>query len=59
MYIRFAFLAALLVAVLVFHASGTTLVVMRVARYVLIVLLVLGAGLIRRRRASRMPGSGD
>ncbi len=50
MYIRFAFLIVLLVAVLVLHARGSTLMVLRVARIALIALLVLGGGALARRR---------
>lgn len=50
MYIRLGFVAALVVAVLVLHAHGSTLVVLRVARIALIALLVLGGGALMRRR---------
>jgi len=40
----------LLVVTFVFHVSGTTLVELRIARLVLLVALVVGFGLIVRRR---------
>ena len=49
LYIRLAFLAALLVAVFVLHAHGSTLVTLRVARIALIALLLLGGGALARR----------
>jgi hypothetical protein len=58
MYIRIAFLIVLLVAVLVLHASGKTLVVIRVARYALVGLLVVGGGLLARRRGRESIGRG-
>lgn len=48
MYIRLALLVLALVAVSVFHASGNTLLLLRAARIVLVVLIVLGAGMTRR-----------
>lgn len=58
MYIRLAFVIVLLVAVLVLHASGTTLVVLRVARIALVALLVLGGGALARRRGRESIGRG-
>ena len=49
-YLRIASLAALLVAVFVLHASGSTLVLLHVVRIALIGALVLSAGWARRRR---------
>jgi len=51
--IRLGLLAALLVAAFVFHASGETLVIVRVVRYALIALIVVGATMLRRRRERR------
>ena len=51
LYIRLAFLVVLLLAVLVLHAHGSTLVVLRVARIALIALLLLGGGALARRRS--------
>lgn len=48
--IRLGFLGVLLVVTFVFHVSGTTLVELRIARLVLLVALVVGFGLISRRR---------
>ena len=48
--IRFGFLGVLLVVTFVFHVSGTALVELRIARLVLLVALVVGFGLISRRR---------
>ncbi len=50
MLIRFGFLGVLLVVTFVFHVSGTALVELRIARLVLLVALVVGFGLISRRR---------
>ncbi len=50
LYVRLALLAVVLVAALAFHASGQTLVLVRVARYAVIAVLVLGAGAFQRRR---------
>ena len=48
--IRLGFLGVLLVVTFVFHVSGTALVELRIARLVLLVALVVGFGLISRRR---------
>jgi hypothetical protein len=50
MYIRIAFLVALLVAVFVLHASGSTLQVLRIARIAVVAALVLGGAALARRR---------
>jgi hypothetical protein len=50
LYIRLAFLVLILVAVLVLHARGSTLVLLRVSRIALIALLLLGGGALARRR---------
>ena len=47
MYLRVALLAAVLVAVLVFHAHGSTLAVFQVVRIALLVLILLA---VARRR---------
>lgn len=58
MLIRFGLLGVLLVVTFVFHASGTALVDLRIARLVLLVALVVGFGLItRRRRRDEAEGS--
>ena len=49
-YIRLASLVAVLVAAFAFHASGSTLAVVRIARIALVAVLVVGAGLIAQRR---------
>ena len=59
MLIRFGLLGVLLVATLVFHVSGTTLVELRIARLVLLVALVAGFGLVSRRRRGRGPAEGS
>jgi hypothetical protein len=48
--VRFGLLGVLLVVAFVFHVSGTALVELRIARLVLLVALVVGFGLISRRR---------
>jgi len=48
--LRIASLVALLVAAFVLHASGSTLVLLHVARIALIGALLLSAGWARRRR---------
>ena len=53
LYLRIASLVALLVAVFVLHASGSTLVLLHVVRIALIGALVLSAGWARRRRLGR------
>ena len=45
--VRVAFLVPVLVAAFVFHVSGSTLVVMRIARSVLVALLLLGVARIK------------
>jgi hypothetical protein len=50
MYLRLAFLMVILIAAFAFHASGSTLVIMRVARIVLVAVVLAGMGLLRRRR---------
>jgi hypothetical protein len=52
LYIYIGTLVVLLVAVLVLHASGTELAVIRVARVVVIVA-ILGVGAVLRRRSAR------
>ncbi len=47
---RVALLAVLLLAVFVFHAHGSTLRVLQVVRFVLLVALVASALVVRRRR---------
>ncbi len=49
LYVRLAFLAIVLIAAVGFHARGSTLVDLRVAGIV-VVVLVLGAGWVARRR---------
>jgi hypothetical protein len=49
LYVRLAFLAIVLIAGVGFHARGSTLVDLRVVGLV-VVLLVLGAGWVARRR---------
>jgi hypothetical protein len=49
-HLRIASLVALLVAVFVLHASGSTLVLLHVVRIALIGALALTAGWARRRR---------
>jgi hypothetical protein len=53
-YVRLAFLVVALVAVLAFHVSGTTLVIFRVVKWVLVaaVLIVLARIRARRQRGS-------
>jgi hypothetical protein len=51
MLVRLAFLVPLLVAVFLLHVSGTALVVIRIARIVVIGLVVVIAGGLRARRA--------
>jgi hypothetical protein len=53
MYLRVALLAAALIAAFVLHASGETLVIMRIARWVLLAALIVGAGALSRRREQR------
>lgn len=48
--IRVGFLGVLLVVTYLFHVSGTALVEVRIARLVLLAVLVGGFGLIARRR---------
>ncbi len=48
-YIRLVFLGLVLIAAFVFHARGSTLVDLRVVGIV-VVLLVVGAGWVTRRR---------
>ncbi len=48
--VRLVFLVVFLVAVLAFHASGSTLVFLRVARLVLVVAIIGGLGMWRRSR---------
>jgi len=48
--IRLALLAVLLIATFAFHASGTTLAELRIARFVLVIAVVAGFGFISRRR---------
>jgi hypothetical protein len=50
MLIRFGLVGVLLVVAVVFHVSGTALVDLRIARLVLLVGLVVGFGVISRRR---------
>ena len=50
LYLRLASLVALLVAVFVLHASGSTLVLLHVVRIALIGALLFSAGWARRRR---------
>ncbi len=47
---RIALLGVFLLAVFVFHAHGTTLRVLQVVRFVLLVALVASAWVVRRRR---------
>ncbi len=48
--IRVAALAVLLLATFIFHVSGTTLVELKIARVVILIALVVGAGWYSRRR---------
>ncbi len=50
MYLRLAFLVPLLVAVFLFHVSGTALVAIRIARIVVVALVLLIASRFRARR---------
>jgi uncharacterized membrane protein len=50
MYVRLAFLIPLAVAVFVLHLSGTALIELRVARIVVVALLLFGFAWFRRRR---------
>jgi Flp pilus assembly protein TadB len=50
MYLRIALVAAALIAVLVFHAHGSTLAVFQIARVALLLMLVLAVGRGRNRR---------
>ncbi|MCL2419342.1 MAG: hypothetical protein FWD04_08620 [Conexibacteraceae bacterium] len=59
MLIRLGFLGVLLVVTFVFHVSGTTLVELRIARLVLLVALVVGFGLVSRRRRGRERAAGE
>lgn len=52
MYLRLAFLVPLLVAVFLFHVSGTALVAIRIARIVVVALVLLIASRFRARRRS-------
>ncbi len=47
---RIGLLAVLLLAVFVFHAHGSTLRVLQVVRFVLLVALVASAWVVRRHR---------
>ena len=59
MYIRLAFLVPVLIAAFVFHISGSTLVIVRIARIALVAVLVLAAGwLARRRQREEATGAG-
>lgn len=49
LWLRLALLLPVLAAVLVFHASGTTLVYLRAARLVVLVMVVGAAGSLGRR----------
>ena len=51
--IRFASLWVIIVAVLAFHARGSSLELLRVGRIVVVAVVVLGAGLVARRRGPR------
>jgi hypothetical protein len=51
MYLRLAFLVPLLVAVFLFHVSGTALVAIRIARIVVVALVLLVASRFRARRS--------
>ena len=53
MLVRVALLVATLVAVLVLHANGTELVVLKVARIALVVAVLGAAGAGRARRERR------
>ena len=48
--IRVAALAVLLLATFIFHVSGTALVELKIARVVILIALVVGAGWYSRRR---------
>jgi hypothetical protein len=50
-YAYVATLVALLVAVFVLHVSGTTLVIVRVARIILVVAIIAVGAMLRRRNA--------
>ena len=49
LYARIALLAVFLLAVFVFHAHGTTLHVLQVLRFAVLIALVASALVIRRR----------
>lgn len=49
-YLRLALLVPLLLAVFLLHLSGTDLVILRVARIVIVVLVLLVGGQLRARR---------
>jgi hypothetical protein len=53
MYVRLAFLGALLAATFVFHVSGSTLLELRIARIVLVALFVVASARITHRRHTR------
>jgi hypothetical protein len=50
LYARLALLAVFLIAVFVFHAHGTTLHVLQVLRFAVLIALIASAVVIRRRR---------
>jgi hypothetical protein len=53
--VQVALLAVLLLATFILHLSGTALVELRVARLVILVALVVGAGWVSRRRRQLDP----
>jgi len=56
MWWRLAFIVVILVAVFAFHAHGSTLADLRIARIVVVVALLAGGGLLSRsRRGGRRP----
>ena len=57
--VKLAFLASLLAATYLFHASGTALVALHVARIVLIAGFFLVSGRIARRREHRRTSMPD
>ena len=57
--IRLVLVVAFLVAVFAFHAHGTTLVILQVARVALLAAVLGTAWLARRRRAGAAIGESD
>jgi hypothetical protein len=57
--VRLVLVVAFLVAVFAFHAHGTTLVILQVARVALLVAVLGTAWLARRRRAGAPFGESD